>query len=101
MYTLLRIAHSILTLYQKLQRAIAESRGQSLGRPLPIALDHAGSVDGSYRSDDSATETKVRHGETSITGVAPSAKRKYRRHPKVSISPAHHRVSFKLQSIPC
>ncbi|KAF9730436.1 hypothetical protein PMIN06_001289 [Paraphaeosphaeria minitans] len=67
---------------RKLQRAIAESRGQSSGRPLPIALEHAGSVDGSYRSDDSATETKIRQGETLVTGVTPSAKRKYRRHPK-------------------
>ncbi|KAF2440972.1 hypothetical protein P171DRAFT_488550 [Karstenula rhodostoma CBS 690.94] len=67
---------------RKLQRAIAESRGQSSGRPLPIALENAGSVDGSYRSDDSATETKLRQGETSVAGVTPSAKRKYRRHPK-------------------
>ncbi|KAL1595857.1 hypothetical protein SLS60_009547 [Paraconiothyrium brasiliense] len=67
---------------RKLQRAIAETRRQSSTRPLPIALEHAGSVDGSYRSDDSATESKARQGEASTTGVTPSAKRKYRRHPK-------------------
>ncbi|KAJ4344777.1 uncharacterized protein N0V89_012521 [Didymosphaeria variabile] len=67
---------------RKLQRAIAETRRQSSNRPLPIALENAGSVDGSYRSDDSATETKVRQGEASTTGVTPGAKRKYRRHPK-------------------
>ncbi|KAJ4301238.1 hypothetical protein N0V90_003329 [Kalmusia sp. IMI 367209] len=68
---------------RKLQRAIAESRGQSSGRPLPIGLGKAGSVDGSYRSDDSATEGKARPGgESSAAGATTSAKRKYRRHPK-------------------
>ncbi|KAF1974001.1 hypothetical protein BU23DRAFT_638557 [Bimuria novae-zelandiae CBS 107.79] len=68
---------------RKLQRAIAESRGQISGRPLPIALGTAGSVDGSYRSgDDSATEAKAKQGEAFTTGAPPSAKRKYRRHPK-------------------
>lgn len=97
-YTLPQQIHCCkLTTYQKLQRAIAESRGQSSGRPLPIALEHAGSVDGSYRSDDSATETKVRQGEALAPGVTPSAKRKYRRHPKVSLVPTRRRVSFLSQ----
>ena len=84
----------MVTVCQKLQRAIAESRGQASSRPLPIALSKAGSVDGSYRSDESATESKApKQGEASATGAPPSAKRKYRRHPKVSLAPIPPRTS--------
>ncbi|KAI4691175.1 uncharacterized protein J4E92_002934 [Alternaria infectoria] len=68
---------------RKLQRAIAESRGQSSDRPLPINLARAGSTAGSYRSDDSGPESKSKQPEP--TNTAPNgtgAKRKYRRHPK-------------------
>lgn len=68
---------------RKLQRAIAESRGQSADRPLPIALGNAtASIDGSYRSDDSAAEGKGKQGDTTASGATGSTKRKYRRHPK-------------------
>ncbi|KAF2185117.1 hypothetical protein K469DRAFT_779923 [Zopfia rhizophila CBS 207.26] len=68
---------------QKLQRAIAESRGQAPDRPLPTALGKATSIDGSYRSDDSAPESKGKPGEPTTSGTAgTSTKRKYRRHPK-------------------
>ncbi|KAF7452107.1 NHP6B Chromatin-associated protein containing the HMG domain [Pyrenophora tritici-repentis] len=68
---------------RKLQRAIAESRGQSSDRPLPINLARAGSTAGSYRSDDSGPESKTKPPDS--TQPPPSgtgAKRKYRRHPK-------------------
>ncbi|RMZ73951.1 nonhistone chromosomal [Pyrenophora seminiperda CCB06] len=68
---------------RKLQRAIAESRGQSSDRPLPINLARAGSTAGSYRSDDSGPEGKTKQPDS--TQQPPSgtgAKRKYRRHPK-------------------
>ncbi|CAI9635260.1 unnamed protein product [Alternaria burnsii] len=68
---------------RKLQRAIAESRGQSSDRPLPISLARAGSTAGSYRSDDSGPEAKAKQPDS--TNTAPGgtgAKRKYRRHPK-------------------
>jgi len=68
---------------RKLQRAIAESRGQSSDRPLPINLSRAGSTAGSYRSDDSGPESKTKQPDS--TQPPPSgtgAKRKYRRHPK-------------------
>ncbi|KAF2658270.1 hypothetical protein K491DRAFT_713662 [Lophiostoma macrostomum CBS 122681] len=68
---------------RRLQRAIAESRGQSAERSLPIVLSKAGSVDNAYRSDDSAPETKGKRAETSAPGnTGTSTKRKYRRHPK-------------------
>ncbi|KAF2259831.1 hypothetical protein CC78DRAFT_585511 [Lojkania enalia] len=68
---------------RKLQRAIAESRGQAPSRPLPGAFSKGTGVEGSYRSDDSAPETRGRAGETSVAGTAgTSQKRKYRRHPK-------------------
>jgi len=69
---------------RKLQRAIAESRGQSSDRPLPLTLPRAASVEGSYRSgDESGTETKGKQGESSTPGtIGQSTKRKYRRHPK-------------------
>ncbi|KAF2112490.1 hypothetical protein BDV96DRAFT_163868 [Lophiotrema nucula] len=86
--TLLDITESDFTLgvklghRRKLQRTIAESRGQSSDRPLPISLSKA-NTEGSYRSDDSATESKVRPSESFVTGTAgTSTKRKYRRHPK-------------------
>lgn len=68
---------------RKLQRAIAESRGQSSDRPLTIATGSGPGGEGSYRSDDSATESKAK--QTSGTGdgnTGTSTKRKYRRHPK-------------------
>ncbi|KAF2710275.1 hypothetical protein K504DRAFT_377614 [Pleomassaria siparia CBS 279.74] len=66
---------------RKLQRAIAEFRGQSGDRPLLIKNT---SADGSYRSDDSAQEAKPpRPSEPPVPGAAgTSTKRKYRRHPK-------------------
>lgn len=69
---------------RKLQRAIAESRGQSADRPLPLSLGKGTSIDGSYRSDDSATEGKGRNADPSAaqSTTGTSTKRKYRRHPK-------------------
>lgn len=68
---------------RKIQRAIAESRGQSSDRPLPITLGRTNSVEASYRSDDSGGEGKNKPGESSTaTPNAPGTKRKYRRHPK-------------------
>ncbi|KAF2644297.1 hypothetical protein P280DRAFT_547097 [Massarina eburnea CBS 473.64] len=67
---------------RKLQRAIAEFRGQSSERPLPIGLNKAGSVDGSYRSgDESGVESRIKN-ESAAVGPTTSTKRKYRRHPK-------------------
>ncbi|USP79926.1 hypothetical protein yc1106_07200 [Curvularia clavata] len=68
---------------RKLQRAIAESRGQSSEKPLPINLPRAGSTTGSYRSDDSGPESKTKQAESSTPSSGTTgAKRKYRRHPK-------------------
>lgn len=68
---------------RKLQRAIAESRGQSSDRPLPTSIGRAPSPDRSYRSDDSGPESKSRQGEASVASTSgTSTKRKYRRHPK-------------------
>lgn len=68
---------------RKLQRAIAESRGQSTDRPLPIALGRAASTERSYRSDDSGPENKGKQGDTPTSSLPGTAtKRKYRRHPK-------------------
>ncbi|KAH8731470.1 hypothetical protein GQ44DRAFT_722439 [Phaeosphaeriaceae sp. PMI808] len=71
---------------RKLQRAIAESRGQTSDRPLPISLGRTTSVDGSYRSgDESGPESKAKHGEAptpSASTTGTTTKRKYRRHPK-------------------
>jgi hypothetical protein len=88
---------------QKLQRAIAEYRGQSAERPLPLALTRTASIEALYRSDESAAETKGKQrqqpatnttatstgtgavsGTISGTGTGTGTKRKYRRHPKVS-----------------
>jgi hypothetical protein len=84
---------------QKLQRAIAEYRGQSAERPLPLALTRTASIEALYRSDESATENKGKQrqqpatnttatgtgtGTVLGTGTGTSTKRKYRRHPKVS-----------------
>ncbi|KAF1914985.1 hypothetical protein BDU57DRAFT_309849 [Ampelomyces quisqualis] len=91
--TLLDITESDLSLLnvklghrRKLQRAIAESRGQTSDRPLPIALGRAASFEGSYRSgDESAPESKGKSGETktvSASTTGTTTKRKYRRHPK-------------------
>ena len=92
---------SIINLFlKKLQRAIAESRGQSSEKPLPINLPRAGSTAGSYRSDDSGPESKTKQPESSnpSSGVT-GAKRKYRRHPKVCLKlvqckPAIHSPNF-------
>ncbi|KAF3040853.1 hypothetical protein E8E11_006992 [Didymella keratinophila] len=68
---------------RKLQRAIAESRGQSSDQPLTIALTRGGSAEGSYRSDDSANEGKGKQNPAVGEGTTgTSTKRKYRRHPK-------------------
>ncbi|KAJ4987173.1 HMG box protein [Stagonosporopsis vannaccii] len=68
---------------RKLQRAIAESRGQSSDRPLTIATARGASAEGSYRSDDSATEGKAKQTAAAGDGsTGTSTKRKYRRHPK-------------------
>ncbi|GME32590.1 High mobility group HMG1/HMG2 [Neofusicoccum parvum] len=73
---------------RKLQRAIAETRGIPLER-LERAIPHlhaAPSVDGSYRSDDSASETKSlnhhKRTEPPSGNAGGTTKRKYRRHPK-------------------
>jgi hypothetical protein len=73
-----------LIFLQKLQRAIAESRGQTNTLPLPVALNQSTPVDGIYRSDDSAPEGRARQRDVPVAGAATSAKRKYRRHPRVS-----------------
>ncbi|KAF2832082.1 hypothetical protein CC86DRAFT_86053 [Ophiobolus disseminans] len=75
---------------RKLQRAIAESRGQTTDRPLPITLGTVTSAADPHRSgDESAPEYKGKQGEASAaganttgTGAGRSTKRKYRRHPK-------------------
>ncbi|KAK7568546.1 hypothetical protein IWX47DRAFT_887343 [Phyllosticta citricarpa] len=71
---------------RKLQRAIAETRGiplERIDRPLP-QLQAASSVDGSYRSDDSASESKfgTKRSIPPSNNTGNQAKRKYRRHPK-------------------
>ncbi|KAK0650103.1 Non-histone chromosomal protein 6 [Lasiodiplodia hormozganensis] len=73
---------------RKLQRAIAETRGIPLER-LDRAVPHlhaASSVDGSYRSDDSASETRSlnhhKRTEPPSANTGGTTKRKYRRHPK-------------------
>lgn len=71
---------------RKLQRAIAETRGiplERIDRPLPH-LQAASSVDGSYRSDDSASESKsgTKRSIPPSNNTGNQAKRKYRRHPK-------------------
>lgn len=73
---------------QKLQRAIAEYRGQTADRRLPSTLYKVTSAEGSYRSDDSAAESTVKRAEPPTIGTTgTSTKRKYRRHPKVSCAP--------------
>ncbi|KAF2134041.1 hypothetical protein P153DRAFT_103703 [Dothidotthia symphoricarpi CBS 119687] len=68
---------------RKLQRGIAESRGQSAHRPLPTTLNRVTSAEGSYRSDDDSAENVVKRAESSTVGTTgTSTKRKYRRHPK-------------------
>ncbi|KAL1643495.1 hypothetical protein SLS58_004855 [Diplodia intermedia] len=76
---------------RKLQRAIAETRGiplERLERAVPN-LPGAPSVDGSYRSDDSASETRSlnhhKRAEPPSGNTGGTTKRKYRRHPKVII----------------
>ncbi|KAF1845738.1 uncharacterized protein K460DRAFT_405978 [Cucurbitaria berberidis CBS 394.84] len=68
---------------RKIQRAIAEWRGQPADRALPPALGRTASAADSYRSEDSGPESKGKHGDTSTAVTsAPGTKRKYRRHPK-------------------
>ncbi|KAF2665969.1 hypothetical protein BT63DRAFT_45295 [Microthyrium microscopicum] len=74
---------------RKLQRAIAEYRGQPPDRALAPELSKS-SIDPACRSDDSGTERKdsaPRVSNSSATGsgnppVTTGTKRKYRRHPK-------------------
>ncbi|KAF2090840.1 hypothetical protein K490DRAFT_62167 [Saccharata proteae CBS 121410] len=68
---------------RKLQRAIAETRGQLADHAVP-SLQGAPSVDGSYRSDESASEAKIlkRRDPSAVGAGGGSTKRKYRRHPK-------------------
>ncbi|OCK78831.1 hypothetical protein K432DRAFT_406138 [Lepidopterella palustris CBS 459.81] len=55
---------------RKLQRAIAETRGQSHERPLPLPLGKTSNFDGSYRSDDSASESKpTKNGKVSASAT--------------------------------
>jgi hypothetical protein len=76
---------------QKLQRAIAESRGQPPDKAL-AADSRKGSV--ADRSDDSGAEPRdssarggTGHGSSSAPGSG--TKRKYRRHPKVNSTCTH------------
>jgi hypothetical protein len=86
----LRQTEQTLTWWQKLQRAIAESRGKTLDVPLPIALQSATSTEGLNPSgDESTAEGKGKLEDISTTGPAATGtatKRKYRRHPKVSMA---------------
>jgi hypothetical protein len=73
---------------RKLQRAIADSRGQPPERALQPESSKTLTGDGAYRSDDSGGETKESSGGRA-TPAAPlnsaatgGTKRKYRRHPK-------------------
>jgi hypothetical protein len=74
---------------KKLQRAIAEARGQPPDRALNTESNKSG-IDYAARSDDSGAEPRdhvVRGSGASILGTASSStgtKRKYRRHPKVN-----------------
>jgi hypothetical protein len=75
---------------KKLQRAIAESRGQSVERALLLEHGKVAAQDG-YHSDDSMQDVKESSGQATPAaqaqqGSQPSTgtKRKYRRHPKVS-----------------
>jgi hypothetical protein len=74
---------------QKLQRAIAESRGKSLDIPLSTALQSTVISEGPNRSgDESAPEGKGKQREKPTAGATATGittKRKYRRHPKVSL----------------
>lgn len=68
---------------RKLQRAIAESRGQAHDRPLPPAISKTSTIDGLHRSDESGAETRARLADSAAsTTSATGAKRRYRRHPK-------------------
>jgi hypothetical protein len=72
---------------RKLQRAIAEARGQPSESALSLETTRASVPDGVYRSDESGTEAKESSGGRA-TPAAPTpgssigTKRKYRRHPK-------------------
>lgn len=68
---------------RKLQRAIAEYRGQAHYLPLIPTGSKSISGDGVYRSDDSAAESKGRQADAVASNPpGTSTKRKYRRHPK-------------------
>lgn len=70
---------------RKLQRAIAEYRGQPPEKSLSATLNRDAAAS-TYRSgDDSAPESKDKQGESAATGAGntgATTKRKYRRHPK-------------------
>ncbi|KAF2429875.1 hypothetical protein EJ08DRAFT_262648 [Tothia fuscella] len=68
---------------RKLQRAIAESRGQPAERALSLETGKI-SIEGGYRSEDSTNEAKESSGGHVTPALAPGTgtKRKYRRHPK-------------------
>jgi len=71
---------------RKLQRAIAESRGQPLDRALLFEQGKVTPSETGYQSDESAAEAKDFSGQVTparSTGApATGTKRKYRRHPK-------------------
>jgi hypothetical protein len=99
----LRQTEQTLTWLQKLQRAIVESRGKAHDVPLPIALQSATSTEGLNPSgDESTVEGTGNQEETLATGTAATGtatKRKYRRHPKVSITPSTCCTEFSLMKI--
>lgn len=70
---------------QKLQRAISDWRKETGSIPL-VSSHGRSSVDGSYRSDESDNDLKSSRSRDAPSSSAPqSAKRKYRRHPKVCV----------------
>lgn len=81
------LSSSRLTSYQKLQRAVAEYRGQPLDKALASEARKVSSIG----SDESGAEPRDVAGASSAAqaGVVGSGtKRKYRRHPKVSVADA-------------
>jgi len=64
---------------QKLQRAIAENRRQSIDQCLPPSLSTYTSIEEAYRSEESGAEGKQPRTKSEATRTT---KRKYRRHPK-------------------
>jgi hypothetical protein len=76
---------------QKLQRAIAESRGQPIERALVLEHGKVAAPDAGYQSDDSMAEVKESSGQATpaeqSNPLSAGTKRKYRRHPKVCSPP--------------